>query len=81
MIMHASTELLVELVDGELDRLDSRWIEPHVRRCAACTTAVREVVDARVAFGAVLRTLDRGEPPEWAAALRTLEAIGVAAFD
>jgi hypothetical protein len=76
--MHASAELLVELVEGELHQVDARWIVPHVRRCTACTDALREVVGARVSFGSLLRGLDHAEPPEWAAALRTLEALGVA---
>ena len=77
--MHTSSEMLVELIDGELVGLDARWIVPHVRRCVGCAALLGRLCDARIALASLLRGADGAEPPAWAAATRTLATLGTGA--
>jgi anti-sigma factor RsiW len=77
--MHASSELLVELVDVELGGLDAQWIVPHVGRCIACAAALAEVRETRDWFARLLRRIDAAEPPEWTLAHEMLTALAARA--
>ncbi|HEX2658283.1 MAG TPA: zf-HC2 domain-containing protein, partial [Polyangia bacterium] len=59
MTRHVSAERLSEWVSGDLKDRDAATVRAHVAACDACGAVV---ADLR-AQGAVLRGLDRPEPP------------------